>query len=169
MHARQTFRSVPIAGTVSLLLLVAGTSIAAAQDRPGRFTMSPVEGGFARLDTETGAMSICKAQPKDVNAATPWLCQPMGDAAADVQAQTRKLEAENKDLRAEIKRMEDLLGLNGDKPKSEERHAGHPPGLNLPSEAEVDRALSYMERMIKKFQDSMRRLEKGSEDGPKGI
>jgi hypothetical protein len=150
---------------------IAGASAGLAQDRPGRFVMSPVDGGFARLDTETGAMSLCKAQPQDAASPSGWACQPMGDTTADAQAKTRKLEAENKDLRAEVKRMEDLLGLNGEKPKAEDKQAEQRPGgpgggLNLPSEQDVDRALSYLERMVKKFHDTMKRLEDGS--GRKG-
>lgn len=142
---------------------------AGAQERPGRYQMSPVDGGFARLDTETGAISICRGA-KDAPAAQ-WNCQPMGDGGAD--AQLRKLEAENKELRAEIRRMEDQLGLNGDKSRNGEKHAEERPrGFDLPSEQDVDKALSYMERMIKKFHDAMKRLEgatKGGEGGSKGI
>ena len=138
---------------------------AAAQDRPGRYAMSPVEGGFARLDTETGQMSICRDQ-KDAGGVQSWACQPMADPGGG-DDRARKLEAENKELRAEIRRMEDQLGLNG--PKDGQKQAERPGGgLNLPSEAEVDKALSYMERMIKKFQETMKRLDK-NHDSPKGI
>ena len=95
---------------------------AAAQDRPGRYAMSPVEGGFARLDTETGQMSICRDQ-KDAGGVQSWACQPMADPGGG-DDRARKLEAENKELRAEIRRMEDQLGLNGPKDgqKQAERH-----------------------------------------------
>jgi hypothetical protein len=155
--------------TAPAILLAAGLSVAAAsaayaQERPGRYTMSPADGGFARLDTETGAMSICKSRPQDPAQPGNWSCQPMTDAAAEAQSQSRKLEAENKALRDEVKRMEDLLGLNGDKPKSEEKQAEQRPGgpsggFNLPSEQDVDRALTYMERMMKKLHEAMKRLE----------
>ncbi len=161
-----------VAAGILVLALIAGTSGLKAQERPGRFTMSPVDGGFARLDTETGAMALCKSQPKDASTNSQWSCQPMGDATADL----RKLEAENKDLRAEVKRMEDLLGLNGDKPKGPDSQAERRPGgpgapFNLPSEQEVDKALSYMERMVKKFHDTMKRLEGATQkgEGSKGI
>ena len=145
--------------------LLASTPSALAQDRPGRYAMSPVEGGFARLDTETGQMSVCRSQ-KDAAGVPSWSCQPMADSGAD-DARSRRLEAENKELRAEIRRMEDQLGLNG--PKGDQKQAERPGGgLTLPSEAEVDKALSYMERMIKKFQETMKRLEK-DHDGQKGI
>jgi hypothetical protein len=155
------------AAAVGLLL---GSAAAQAQERtqerPGRYVMNPVEGGFARLDTETGAMAVCKPQ-----AGTPaaWSCQPMADAAVDTQAQARRLETENKDLRAEVKRMEDLLGLNGQKPKGDEKQAEERPGgrgLALPSEREIDQALSYMERMVRKFHDTMKRIEGDKKSTP---
>lgn len=167
-HAKRS-RNPRFAVILAAAATVAGTCAAVAQERTGRFVMNPVDGGFARLDTETGAMSLCKPQSKDPTATGQWSCQPMGDVTAD----SRKLEAENKELRAEIKRMEDLLGLNGDKPKSGDKQAEQRPGggFNLPSEQEVDRALSYMERMVKKFHDTMKRLESESRkgDGAKGI
>ena len=145
---------------------------ALAQERAGRYMMSPVEGGFARLDTETGAMSICRGPGKDASS-PQWSCQPMADTASEAQALAQRLEAENRELRAEIKRMEDQLGLNGEKPKGEDKQAEQRPGggFNLPSEQEVDRALSYMERMVKKFHDTMKRLEGATkgQDGSKGI
>jgi hypothetical protein len=171
MHAIARHRA-QIGLFTGLMLAVAGTTAVQAQERPGRFVMSPVDGGFARLDTETGTVSICKAQPKDTATPGTWNCQPMGDAAAEAQARLKSLEGENKELRAEVKRMEDLLGLNGAKPKGEEqqteqRPGGRSGGLNLPSEEEIDKALTYMERMVKKFHDAMKRLEGG--DTRKGM
>ena len=154
----------PAAGfrLMAALVAAAGLQIATgmpsrAQDKPGRYMMNPVEGGFARLDTETGAMSICKPQ----SSAGTWACIATVDEASAQEARARKLEGENRELRAEVKRMEDLLGLNGEKPKDDEKRAERPGGgLNLPSEQDVDKALSYMERMVKKFQDTMKRLER---------
>ena len=169
---RQPFASPGSAVTLAILtgLIVACASPSIAQERAGRFSMSPVDGGFARLDTETGAMSICKSQPAASSPSAEWTCTPMAGAVA---SPTQKLETENNELRAEIKRMEDLLGLNGAKPGAQEKQAERPGGggLNLPSEQDVDKALSYMERMVKKFQDTMRRLEgkSGDETGRRGI
>ena len=131
-----------------------------AQDKPGRYVMNPVEGGFARLDTETGVMSICKPPAKDAAAPANWTCMPVADQASAQQEQARKLEAQNNELKAEVKRMEDLLGLNGEKPKEPEMRAERPrQEFKLPSEQDVDKALSYFESLVKKFHDSMKRLE----------
>lgn len=46
-------------------------SSAEAQEKPGRYTMSPVDGGFLRLDTETGALALCKKKGEQ------WACEPV--------------------------------------------------------------------------------------------
>lgn len=165
------FRTAVAGGALVAALLLYPVAPGTAQERAGRYAMSPVEGGFARLDTLTGAMSICRGS-KDAPA-SGWSCTDMADGGGDAQARIRKLEDENRELRAEIKRMEDNLGLNGEKPKDgqpEPRPGG--PGFKLPSEQEVDQALTYMERMLKKFHDTMKRLEEATKDkpaAPKGI
>jgi hypothetical protein len=158
MNPTAKAKAATIAAVLAFASLASSSSF--AQDKPGRYVMNPVEGGFARLDTETGAMSICKPQSKDAAAPANWACTPMVDEAAAQQEQTRKLEAQNNELKAEVKRMEDLLGLNGEKPKEPEMRAERPrQEFKLPSEQDVDKALSYFESMVKKFHDSMKRLE----------
>ena len=139
-------RTIAVAGLVALV-----TSAATAQpaERPARFSMAPADGGgFVRLDTETGAMAICQRAGSD------WACRDMRDNDREVLQERDRLTAENKQLKAELKRLEDLVVTNstrGVEPKGER--------FNLPSEEEVDKALSYVERMFKKFRDKMKELE----------
>jgi hypothetical protein len=137
----------------------------AADEKPGRYVMSPIEGGFARLDTETGLMSVCKGK------ADNFKCEVAPDSTASAQKEAEKNTAEAKELRAEIKRLEELLGLGdkpgGDKPAAdgkqaeEQRPGSRPggPGFKLPSEAEVDQAFDYIEKMVKKFKSKLKQLE----------
>ena len=55
--------------------------------------------------------------------------------------------------------MEEHLGLRGDNAKPSKK----PSDFKLPTEKEVDQALDYFERMLKKFQDRLKRLERKSE------
>lgn len=129
----------------------------AAGEQPGRFTLSPADGGaFIRLDTQTGAMALCRQERSE------WSCKPMsGDDTAQRQEMDR-LRTENQSLKAEIRRLEELVlpperGAGTRPPASE---GGKPPGgLQLPTEEEFDRALSYLDRMWKRFQERMRELE----------
>lgn len=147
-------------GAVALALTAAGGALAADDARPGRYTMTPADGGFIRLDTETGAMALC------VKRDDQWSCDPMPDAMADRQREIERLEAENKALKDEIRRMEDTLGLSEPKPGEDgSKQAERPKGtFELPSEQDVDKAFDYVQRMLKKFQERMRELER--EQGP---
>lgn len=168
----------------SLALLIAlPISKADAQDvRPGRYTMHKTDDGFVRLDTLTGAVALCRKTD------TGWGCTPMSDTGSDARAddtgrrrdesrrgdagrddyadrddgaghgETKDLAAENAELKAEIRRLEELLQLRGERNKE----AGKP-GFKLPTEREVDQALDYFERMLRKFQDRLKRLEQGTE------
>jgi len=126
----------------AIALVGLGAAGVSGQERQGRYTMSPIDGGFARLDTETGAMSTCARRDGK------WVCEPMGD---EVEAMRRELEK----LRAENQRLSALSG----EPKSDE---AEPPGkqLELPSEEDVDKAFDYVERMFRKFRERIERLEK---------
>ena len=132
----------------ALLLAAAGASltISAAADpaleTKGRYTMTPVEGGFMRLDTETGAVSLCTRK------ADAWSCEPVTDKSTSNDDKAR-LEAENKDLKDRIRALEGGSA------------ATEPPGgvSKLPTEKEVDEALDYVERMYKKLRDRIQKLE----------
>ncbi|MFV0299201.1 MAG: hypothetical protein ACK5JT_24125 [Hyphomicrobiaceae bacterium] len=112
--------------------------------------MQPTDGGFLRLDTATGDMSLCK------RTAASFECAPVKDDR-DLQAEVGRLAAENKDLKAEISRLQEQLGREDNKDLVPDARPG--PGLQLPSEEDVDKALSYMQRMIKKFREKMKEFD----------
>ena len=138
--------------TSLVLAAIAGISVATAtaqDNRSGRYTMHKTDDGLVRLDTETGAVSLCQKIEKD------WRCQPMAGTPTSAPGELASLRRENAELKAEIKRMEDNLGLNGNRDKS----TSNKRNFKLPSEQEVDQALNYFERMLRKFQDRLKRLE----------
>ncbi len=139
-------------------------------ERPGRYIMQPVDGGALRMDSETGAMSLCTRR----NGA--FACEPVQDERTS-QKETERLTTENRDLKAEIKRLEEMLGL-GEKPQagnppgrgpgnqqSEERPVSRSPKFELPTEEDLDKALSYAERMLKKFREKWKDIERGTGNG----
>lgn len=151
-----TPRSALIVATACCLLPVASARAAPPEaERQGRFIMQPVEGGFLRMDTETGAMSMCARKDG------AFACAPVADERAAAR-EGERLAGENQQLRAEIRRLEEMLGL-GDKPQGE-RHARRQPRFELPSEEDVDKAIGYIERMMKKFRDKLKDLD-GSGSG----
>jgi hypothetical protein len=144
---------------LALAMTIPGATLpAAAQGReaPGRYTMQPVDGGFLRLDSQTGAVSMCRPGSGGVVTCLP------SQGEQGVPGEVARLRAEISELKAEVKRLEEIAGLGG--------HGGpqlntQPEKLQLPTEQEVDQALDYVERMYKKFRDRLRNLDSGSKPG----
>lgn len=149
-------RSVNRFASLAVVILLASPAVVSAQEAgDSRFTMSPTEGGFVRLDTQTGEMAFCQRENRQ------WTCAPMEDVAARTREELRELRRKNRALRDEIARLDQQLGKDPDRPDQLPPRAdrGPVPGLNLPSEAEVDRALDYFGNILKKFKDQIRKLE----------
>ncbi len=139
------------------LLAVLAIVPASAQTRdaaPGRFTMQPVEGGFLRLDTQTGAVAMCRPGEKNL-----VICQGAQDEQG-LAKEIARLRVENIELKTEIKRLEDIVASGVLAPPSDKTDEK----LKLPTEQEVDQALDYVEKMFKKFRDRLRNLDS---DAPK--
>jgi len=115
--------------------------------------MHKSDDGFIRLDTQTGAVALCE------RAESGWSCIDMAIRPAKSKDDNVRLRAENNELKAEVRRLEELLGLRGER-RSTKRNNDT---FRLPSEQEVDQALNYFERMLKKLQDRLQRLEKKSD------
>ena len=143
-----------LAPTVLAVLAVLPAS-AQTRDVPGRYSMQPIEGGFLRLDTQTGAVSTCRAGTGNV-----VLCQPALEEQRGLSTEIERLRTENIELKATVKRLQETAGLSPPPP------AVGPPTekFQLPTEEDVDQALDYVERMFKKFRDRLRNLE---DDGKK--
>ncbi len=146
----------------SIALIGTGGLAIGADNQLDRYTMAPADGGgFVRLDTQTGAMAFCDPE------GTGWSCRAMPDATRDASEQIAALRAENKYLKDEIKRMEDTFGLNGNQAQGDgQGPPPAPPSFKVPSEQDVDKALDYVERMIKKFRDRLQKLEKETKPQP---
>jgi hypothetical protein len=159
-----TLRARSLVGGTALLLSVAGASVTVhAQTTlpagsPGRFTMHPADGGVLRLDTQTGVLSMCRQSGGQSGGG--WSCAMMPDDRAAVTDEIERLKAENSELKTAVKRLEEMAGVPaepGSKPKST---------AGLPTEEELDKAMSYVQRMLKKFKDKIKELE--GPDGKKG-
>lgn len=137
-------------------LLMAGATASIAEttrttaDPKGRYSMSPVDGGFLRLDTETGAVALC------IKKDTAWACEPVKDGSGS----PAELEAENKALKDRVKALEDSKAPHP--PVTGNEYPTEPPGgsvSQLPTEEEVDKAFDYIEGMYKKLRDRIKKFE----------
>jgi hypothetical protein len=163
------------AAVLTALLLTPALAAGDVAEAPGasndRFTMSPVEGGFLRLDKRTGAVTMC------TRAANDWSCKPVEDrTSAAPSGELARLEEENKALKDRVKALETTLETSKPSASAEDGGTlleGPPCGkAKLPSDAEVDQALDYMERIYKKIRDRIKDLDKplppGDGTAPKG-
>lgn len=125
-------------------LLALAAPAAAEEISSPRYTMTPINGGVLRLDTLTGAVARC------VETAGAWSCRALPDDALALQDEIDRLAEENARLRA---------GADGS--------AAESPVVTfkLPSDAEVDKAMSLVERVLKRFKsivEGLREDEKGT-------
>ena len=133
---------------LALLLLVGAAP--EPEQAGGRYKLTPVEGGaFLRLDTQSGAVSVC--QRKDGS----WACNVVPDDRRALESEIGRLATENRELQGAVKRLEELLALPDPEGADRRAHRGGPK-IQLPSEADVDWAMDYVQRMMRKFKDRMR-------------
>jgi len=88
-----------VAGLGGIAVYGAGAPSPAAASDAGRYTMEPVEGGFLRLDTQTGAVSICS------NADDSWSCAPADDERSELEEENARLRADNLVLREQLEEL----------------------------------------------------------------
>lgn len=151
-------RAFKTAAAITLVALCAAAAASAAGDETGRYSMSPADGGFVRLDRQTGAMTFC------TKADATWACTAMADAQASANTEIDRLEGENKSLKSDKRHLEEMLGMaDPSKPGSAAPETGStPPPMKIPSEQDVDQAFDYLEGMVKKFRERMKKLEEGT-------
>ena len=126
------------------LSLVAGAillAVPANAAETGRYVLKDVEGGFIRLDTQSGAVSLCRSLNEQ------WRCEPVADAEIALQDEINRLAEENAALQ---QKLAELTGPQG------QRSIG--PRLELPSEEDVDRIFGILERFMRRFIDFARSL-----------
>lgn len=148
-HVIAASLAIPLAGVAAIAAL--------AQSLPpteGRYALQQVDGGVIRMDTQSGALSLCKKQSGE-----QWACESLPDERKALQLEIDRLAKENGELHAEMKRLEDDL--------RKERHGpdargadGHGPVIGkLPTEDDVDRAMSYLKGMYKKLKEKLKEFE----------
>ena len=117
--------------------------------RDGRYTLVPVEEGFLRLDTATGHVTRC------TGGADALSCRALPDEKRDYEAEIRRLEE-----RVEV--------LEGRMTNLEVPPRRQPPATagDLPSDEEVDRFFTLSERVMRRFFDLARELEREFKEEP---
>ena len=145
---------------VAATLLSASTAFT-ADEKSGRYSMTPTDGGILKLDTVTGAVTMCTHSGAD------WACQPTKDGEQVMRREIDGLKSEIQVLKDQLTKTEEMAGI-GDPSKTDGPRPGgnadgpRPGGGNraeLPTEKDVDQAFDYFERMVKKLRERYNRLE----------
>ena len=145
---RLLFAAKPLYDTAMLRLtvtsFVAGTLswTALAEDADGRYRMFPTAEGFLKLDTRSGAVSECKRGPDS------YQCRLVPDEQRALQAEIDQLAKENADLRDQL--------TKAGPPLPERPGESTKPSPILPRDEEVDRALGYMEKFLRRLMGILR-------------
>lgn len=126
------------------LMLIALSPAAGASETPGRFTMTPAGDGFLKLDTATGAVSQCK------EANDAFVCKAVADDAAAMSAEIDRLAKENEQLRQGRASGDALAAVP---PAASMPDQSAP--LKLPSDKDIDQAMGFIEKMLKRFKTLM--------------
>lgn len=149
-----------LAGSLFVTVLAAdvtaqtGGGLSKPADGAGRYTFQQTQDGLLRLDTQSGELAVCRARDGK------WSCESTMDDRRGNEAEIQQLRKDNAELRKEVKRLEEIAGIpappDPDKLPGTGRGSG---GVQLPTEEDLDKAMSYMQRMLKKFKDKLKEFE----------
>ena len=142
-------RSVIILAIVFAALAPAARAQPAPDTENGRYTFSRVPDGMLRLDTRTGAVSICAR--KDA----AWACNTVPDEREALENEIARLQRENGALKKDmLARGLPLPGSGATAPSAQRELNLKVP---LPSDAEIDRVMSAFEKMWRRLVDMMQK------------
>jgi len=131
---------------LALTLLLAAPATATAQmmtpdSENGRYSSYPIADGVLRLDSRTGQMSRCGRN--DVG----WACMTIPDERVALEAEIARLQDQNAKLKKEL--LARGLPVPGGSSPTVAKPEG--PELKLPSDAEVDKIFSFLEKVWRRL------------------
>jgi hypothetical protein len=135
----------------------------------GRYTLSPVTDGVIRLDTRTGEVSTCS------NNGNGWACYAVPDERAALDAEIGRLQADNDKLKTQLAERDATVTGKIDEPlpKSDPLNKPEPKvaegerkieipriEIPLPSDRDMDRAMSFLEQAWRRLVEMANRVQK---------
>ena len=140
-------RSLLIAIAVTICAVPAFAQSVDPDDK--RFTFHKVDDGFLRLDGRTGAVSLC-TRPEG-----GWACRTVPDERSALEGEIARLAKDNAELKtALLDRGQALPGLPPRPPADV--------GIDktLPSDAEVNRVMGFMEKLWRRMLDMIANVQR---------
>lgn len=124
-----------------LLLSIGAVPAALAQDMQ-RYELQKTENGYVRLDTESGAMSVCSERDGQL------VCRMAADDRLALEDETERLRGELQALEARVAALEKRQSV-----------------LPLPTDGDIDRTLGVMERLLRGFVGIAKDLDRETGEG----
>ena len=119
--------------------LVAGLAGSARSEEIDRYRLEKTENGYVRMDTQTGAMSICEEKTGQL------VCRAAADERSALQDQLERLQSKLESLEARVAKLEAQPSI---------------PQVLVPSDEEVDKSLDVMEKFFRRFMGIVKELDK---------
>lgn len=122
----------------------------------GRYVFEKQADGYLRLDSQTGEVALCSAK------AVGWVCEAAAEDRALLENEITRLRTENADLKKEILShglslpagvMPEPLAQN-----DQSKNGGFT--MRLPSDADIDRVVSFVGDVWHRFVDAVERAQK---------
>jgi len=155
-----------IIAAAALTFCVAGQARAGAlpDTDNGRYALSPLADGVLRLDTRTGAVSTCS------NSGAGWACYAVPDERAALDAEIGRLQADNEKMKTQLAEREPTVTgkIEEPLPKSDSLKKSKPEvaegerkiEIPLPSDRDMDRVMSFLERAWRRLIEMANRVQK---------
>lgn len=140
------------AAVLSLPTLPAAAQNAAPDSEGGRYTFNRVDDSYLRLDQQTGQVSLCNRH------SVGWACYPLPDERAALEEEIARLQKDNAALKKEM--LARGIALPGMKQPQPNPEAKSEPGVKIPSDAEIDRVMTVMEKMWRRLVEMVQRVQK---------
>ena len=154
-----------------ILIVLAGVlaGTASAQDaapkppdpEDGRYGFHRVDDSFVRLDGRTGQVSVCGRESNG------WTCRAVPDERAALEEAIGRLQGDNAMLKRELlaRGLPLPSGIKADPPAVKDPDKAKPadpapPAAKLPSDAEFDRIMSFVERVWRRLVEMMVELQR---------
>lgn len=139
----QTIAAASLAST----LLAASAAAAPPPSEGGRFQIAPADGGFLRLDRETGATAFCKPSGDG------YACRPTVEEGRPSPEVTTEIEKRVAAIERQLKETQGLPPVPP-LPKTDG------PSAELPSDDQMDRVASFIERAMKRLKELAQEMQK---------
>ena len=165
--ATSSSKSLPVIAVAALAFCFAGDHARAGampDTENGRYALSPLADGVLRLDTRTGAVSTCN------NSGAGWACYAVPDERAALDAEIGRLQADNEKMKAQLAEREPTVSGKIEEPlaKSDSLKKPEPKvaegerkiEIPLPSDRDMDRMMSFLERAWRRLIDMANRVQK---------